>query len=97
MVYFYESERIYLKDEEDKIVGYVLFPKIEENVVEITKTFVSETLRGQGIANELMKRLVKYLEKNNLKCTPSCSYAVIWFDKNEEYKYLLKGNNNDKI
>ena len=95
MEYFYEKERIYLKNEEDKIVGYVLFTNIGEKVVEISKTFVDESLRGKGIANELMKRLVRYLDKNNLKCIPICSYAVIWFEKNIEYKYLIKGKNDD--
>lgn len=92
MKFIHEEYRIYLEDEKSNVVAEVNFPEDEndKNVRKITRTFVDESLRGQGIANLLLEELAKDLRKNNLKCIPICSYAVNWFEKHEDQKDLLK-------
>ena len=90
MEYVYEKNRIYLKNENKEILAEVTFPNIDENTVEINHTFVDSSLRGKGIANELLVNLVNYIKTNNLKCIPTCSYAKAWFEKNPNEKGLLK-------
>lgn len=85
------KNRIVLVDDEEQALAEIDFPAMEEEpgTVEITHTYVDESLRGRGLAGKLMARLIAYLERNQLKAWPSCSYAVDWFAKHSEAAHLL--------
>lgn len=85
------KNRIVLVDDEEQALAEIDFPAMEEEpgTVEITHTYVDESLRGRGLAGKLMTRLITYLERNQLKAWPSCSYAVEWFAKHSEAAHLL--------
>ena len=85
------KNRIVLVDDDDQALAEIDFPAMEEEpgTVEITHTYVDESLRGRGLAGKLMTRLIIYLERNQLKAWPSCSYAVDWFAKHSEAAHLL--------
>ena len=89
MYYKYSNEKIWLEDESGKELAYVDFPEKEENVVDIQHTVVDDSLRGKGIAGELMKRAAEYIKQKGKKAVPSCSYAKKWFSTNEEYKDII--------
>lgn len=85
-----ELGRIYILDDHDKFVGDVKFPSIGDGKVMVTSVYVDSAYRGQGIADMLMKELIKFLEADELKVFAKCSYAKAWFEKHTEYgKYLL--------
>ena len=50
-------------------------------------TFVSPSLRGQGIADKLLNAGVEYAEKNGYKIVPVCSYVVKKF-QNGKYDFI---------
>ena len=77
-----ESNRIFLKGESGKILAEVTFPDIGEHTVEINHTFVDDSLRGQGIAGQLMEEAAKKIEADGKKARLTCSYAIKWFQKN---------------
>jgi len=85
MDFKYESDRIYLENEEGKTVAEVTFPQISNEEVNINHTFVDSSLRGQGMAGKLMTALATDLKKNNKKAKATCSYAVEWFEKHPEH------------
>lgn len=64
----------------DEVKGLLEF-KIENGVADIFHTFVSDELRGQGIAGNLMQMVYDYLNKNNYKIKCSCTYAKNWMKK----------------
>lgn len=84
-----EVSRIYLENEKGEMIAEVTFPNIGENVVNINHTFVDGSLRGQGIGAKLMEEVVNELNASGRKAVPTCSYAVMWFDKNKQYDSLL--------
>lgn len=77
-----EPNRVLIKNDEGKEVGHVLFPTIKDGVVEITMTFVDDSLRGQGAAGRMMQAAYEVIKSQNLKAKLNCSYAVSWFNKN---------------
>lgn len=89
MEFKYEDNRIFIENEEKKVIAEVTFPKLNENVVNINHTFVDPSLRGQGIAAKLMLELAKQLRQENKKAMISCPYSITWFDRNEEYKDVV--------
>ncbi len=61
---------------------------IEEGTITIDHTYVSEKLRGQGIAALLLEKVVEYARLTNKKILPICSYAKNKLAK-EEYNDLV--------
>lgn len=84
MVYKTYTDKIILVDDENKALAEVDFPPINDYVVNITHTFVDDSMRGQGVAGKLMDKLVAHLRKKKLKAMPTCTYAVTWFEKHPE-------------
>lgn len=89
MEFVHESNKIYLANEEGNSIAEVTFPTVKEQVVNVNHTYVDDSLRGQGIAGQLMQELVQQLKAENKKAVLSCSYAVMWFDKNKQYEDLV--------
>jgi len=90
MDFIYGNNRIYLENDNRECIAEVTFPDVSENKVNINRTFVDKTLRGQGVADKLLNALVQELKKNNKKAIASCSYAVDWFEKHPEHKDIIK-------
>ena len=85
MNFIYECDKIYMKDDDGRIIAEVTFSKVSNDEVNICHTYVDPSLRGQGIASRLMYTLVTELKKNNKKTTATCSYAIEWFEDHPEY------------
>lgn len=81
----YGDNEIQLKNENDEVVAEVLFPNSTDNVVNITRTFVDPSLRGKGVANKLLEAVAIKLREENKKAYPTCSYAVKWFERHNQY------------
>lgn len=77
-----EPNRIFVADENGNVLAEILFPLTSNGECTITHTFVDDSLRGQGIAGELVKRAVSEIEKRGLKIKSTCSYASNWLQKN---------------
>ena len=89
MNFIYEEDRIFLQDENKKVIAEVNFPAIDEQTVNIRRTFVDDSLRGQGVAGKLLEAAAVYLAEQNKKVVPTCSYAVKWFEKHPEYERIV--------
>lgn len=92
MEFITEKDRIWYGGTSDAPLAYITFPEVSEGVVEITHTIVDPSLRGQGIAGKLAEALAKKLEAEGKKAVLTCSYAVKWFSKHEEYAELVAEN-----
>ena len=85
-------EKIWLENEEGKVVAYVEFPEIN-GVANVMHTVVDKSLRGQGIAGKLLTALVEKMEREGRKLELTCSYAIDWFEKNKGHENVLADTN----
>ncbi|MGN0648955.1 MAG: GNAT family N-acetyltransferase [Oscillospiraceae bacterium] len=92
MEYIHTIDKIAAYAQDGKILAEVDFPPRGGNIVEVTHTFVDDSLRGQGVAAELMRELAQDLRSSGRKAILTCSYAVKWFAKNTEYSDVLEQN-----
>lgn len=90
MEYIAKDNSIVLTDEQGNNVALIEFPDISENTVEITHTEVAKEYNGQGIAGKLTKLAAEHIRAQNKKAVLSCSYAINWFHKHQEYRDILK-------
>lgn len=85
-----ETTRIYLPDEAGHTLAEVTFCGAGSGAVCIDHTYVSDTLRGQGMAGELLRAAADRFRAEGVKVIPQCSYAVKWFEEHPEERDLLK-------
>lgn len=88
MEFIFEDNRIFC-EEKGKLLAEVTFPALSADMVEIDHTFVDESLRGQGVAGDLMQMAVSVMKNEGKKIKPTCTYAIAWFGKHPEHAALL--------
>ena len=62
----------------------------DHHTILIDHTYVSDELRGKGVAKELVDAVAAYARREKLKVIPLCSYAEWLMKGSEEYEDVLK-------
>ncbi len=83
-----ENNILYIK-ENDQMLAYVTFPFSGDKVVNINHTFTAPQMRGKGLAKILLDDLYVHLKEKGYKATPTCSYAVTYFERYPEKRDVL--------
>lgn len=83
MDFTFESNRIYYKNQDGKILAEITFPQVEHETFCIDHTFVDSSLKGKGVADKLMTLTIEEVKKRNGKITATCSYAQHWLEKHK--------------
>jgi len=89
MNYIKENHKIYVLNEENKEIVKATFPFYKEGVVVVDHTYVDPSLRGQGIASELMHEVSRFAKEKGYKVVATCPYAVVWYKKHHEYDEII--------
>ena len=89
MGFQHEPGRVWMESAEGRLLAEVLFPAVGSDMVEITHTFVDDSLRGQGVAAGLIREAAEQLRREHKRAKLSCSYAVAWFRRHPEYADIL--------
>lgn len=84
----HEPQRIFALDQSGTLVAEVTFP-IRDGVADIDHTFVDGSLRGQGMADRLLRAAADQLREQGLRAHLTCSYAVKWFQTHPQDQDLL--------
>ncbi|TDM00707.1 GNAT family N-acetyltransferase [Macrococcus carouselicus] len=79
------GNRFYIDDKAE----ITFYPEGEKTIV-INHTFVDPSLRGQGIAKQLVDKVIDYARENNLVIVPLCSYAKVVMDRDASTHDVLK-------
>lgn len=62
----------------------------DDHIINFHHTYVPESLRGQGLAMELIKEGLDYAVEHNFKIIPSCSAVSRFIERNSVYKEYLR-------
>lgn len=65
-----EENRVVYYDQENQPKGEVTFPNIDQDTVELNHTFVDSSLRGMGMAGQLMEAAVKEIRRRGKRQCP---------------------------
>ena len=55
----------------------------------LTHTEVPAALEGHGVGAAIVEKSLRYLEENNLKLVPWCSFVKTYLQRHPEWKRLL--------
>lgn len=79
------NNKFYIGEDEQHPIAEITFKPAEGNTIIADHTYVSDELRGQGIAGKLFNALIDHARKNNLKIVPVCSYVKAKMEKSSDY------------
>lgn len=83
------DNRFYQENEDGELSAEITYKPEGDDVVDADHTFVDPSLRGQGIAEQLVERLVEEMEKEGKKIKPTCPYVVELFErKPDKYGHI---------
>lgn len=89
MNFTHEIDRIYATGEDGALLAEITFPATGPNTVVIDHTFVDPSLRGGGVAGQLMKAAYDRIRRDGKKTSVTCPYAAKWFERNGAYRDIL--------
>lgn len=84
----FDKNRFYQGDDPDNPQAEITFEPVGEKEYNVTHTFVDSSLRGQGLAEQLMDAVANHARKENRKLRASCSYARMQLERNPKYADL---------
>ena len=88
MKFITESDRIYATDPTGKLIAEVTFPT-KAGISTIDHTFVDKSLRGQGVAGELVRLAADEILADGNKIGATCAYAIAWFQSHPDYPVIF--------
>jgi len=80
------DNRFYI-EEGGETLAEITYVSIGEDQIDVNHTYVSEKLRGQGVAGQLVEHIADYARSEGKKVVPTCSYAKAKMEK--DYPDLL--------
>ncbi|TCN27097.1 GNAT family N-acetyltransferase [Mesobacillus foraminis] len=84
------GEKGFFIEEGGRQLAEITYTPVDENTLSIDHTYVSEELRGQGIAKQLVEKVIDKARGENKKIIPICSYAQTLLKDNKNYEDVLK-------
>lgn len=82
-----EESRFYKEDKNGVLIAEIKYRLDDKDFICIDSTFVNDDYRGQGIAGELLDKVVALAREEKKKIHPICPYAKDAFEKNPD-RYL---------
>ena len=81
--YITQADGIYLTDDDGNVFAEITFEQVDDETYDIYHTFVDESMRWQGIADELVEKAVDYIQSQWFSVTASCPFAKKWLKRHK--------------
>ena len=81
MTWKIEENRLYAEDVDGALLAETTFPRPARVWSTSITPMWDESLRGQGIAGQMMETVVGILRQRGLKALASCPYAAAWMER----------------
>jgi predicted GNAT family acetyltransferase len=75
--------------EVDTPLAAISFTRVGPSIMIINHTEVDDSLRGQGVGQQLLAQVVNYAREKNIRIIPLCPFAKSVFDKDESIGDVL--------
>ena len=75
----------FLNDDQSNRIAEISYVWSGEHKIIANHTWVDNSLRGQGIARQLLDTLVEFAREKNLKIVPTCSYVDVMFRREKSF------------
>lgn len=83
------ENKFYIGEDEQDPIAEITYKVASANVIIVDHTYVSDELRGQGIAGELVKVITDFAREKELKIVPKCPYVKTKMEDTPAYHDLI--------
>lgn len=83
------TNKFYIGESESEPIAEITYKEKDADTIIVDHTYVSDELRGQGIAGKLVEKITSYAREEGLKIEPTCPYVKGKMEKTEAYHDLL--------
>ena len=79
----------FLENEQGQRIAEISYVWSGEDKIIANHTWVDDSLRGQGMARQLLDTLVDFARKKQLKIVPTCSYVDVMFRRDKSFADVM--------
>ncbi|KMY53959.1 hypothetical protein AC623_08260 [Bacillus sp. FJAT-27231] len=83
----HENGRFFV-EKDGEVVAELTYVPAGDKQIEVNHTYVSDSLRGQGVGGKLIEEAVHLAREQNMKIIPTCSYAKAKLEESQ-YKDIV--------
>ncbi|MEN1969232.1 GNAT family N-acetyltransferase [Lentibacillus sp. N15] len=83
------ENKFFVGENETDPLAEITFKQADDTSLIIDHTYVSDELRGEGVAGQLVDKMVTHAREEGKKLIPECSYAKSKLHKTPEYHDVL--------
>lgn len=83
------DHKFYIGEDEQNPIAEITYKDKDEQTIIADHTYVSDQLRGQGIAGKLLNELIAFAREENKLIVPECSYVKAKMEKSSELQDLI--------
>lgn len=83
------ENKFYIGDDIKEPIAEITFVESGEDRIVVDHTYVSDELRGQGVAGKLVEEVVQYAREKKKRIIPLCPYVKNKMNKTPEYQDVL--------
>lgn len=83
-----DTNTFYVGEQNKKEAEIHYVPTGKEKII-VDHTFVSDNLRGQGVGEALVKKIVEFAREEGKVIIPLCPFAKSQIERNEDYHDIL--------
>ncbi|OTG79618.1 GNAT family N-acetyltransferase [Acinetobacter sp. ANC 4648] len=80
-----QKGEFFLDDAQGQRIAEISYVWRADNHIIADHTWVDDSLRGQGVARQLLDTLVRFARENKLKIIPTCSYVDVMFRREKSF------------
>ncbi len=84
------TDKFYIGDDAAHPIAEITYKWLDDQTIIADHTYVSEELRGEGIAGKLFNKLITYAREEQLQIIPECSYVKKKMERTDEFNDVLK-------
>ncbi len=75
----------FLENEQGQRIAEISYVWSGEHKIIADHTWVDDSLRGKGMARQLLDTLVEFAREKQLKIVPTCSYVDVMFRREQSF------------
>jgi uncharacterized protein len=80
-----QNGEFFLANSQGQRIAEISYVWSDEKQIIANHTWVDDSLRGQGMARQLLDTLVDFAREKQLKIVPTCSYVDVMFKREKSF------------
>ncbi|WP_111860533.1 GNAT family N-acetyltransferase [Acinetobacter sp. CFCC 10889] len=84
-----DKGEFFLENEQGQRIAEISYVWRDAHKIVADHTWVDDSLRGQGVARQLLDTLVDFAREKQLKIIPTCSYVDVMFRREKSFADVM--------